>query len=48
MQRQPLLGLFDAVIMKFVVYRARAQRFEKIRADFFRKLACVNGDVDER
>ena len=43
-QREPFLGLLDAVVMKFVVHAASAQRGEKVAPDIFRELAAVNRD----
>src|SRR6185312_1609983 len=47
-QSEPFLGLLDAVVVKFVIHGARAERVQQIATDFFRKLAGVNGHVNER
>jgi hypothetical protein len=47
-QRQPSLGLFDAVVVELVVDPTRAERFEQIAPDILRELAGVNGDLDKR
>jgi len=41
-QGQPLLGLLDAVVMKFVVHLAAAERGEEIPRHVFRELAGVD------
>ena len=46
MQRQPLLRLLDAVVMKLVVHLPPAQRFEQIASHSIWKLAVVNGYAD--
>ena len=47
-QRQPLLGLLDAVVVELVVHPARAQRLEQIAPHVLRKLAGVDGHLDKR
>jgi len=42
MQREPFLRLLDAVVVEFVVYFPRAERFEQIAPDVFWKLAFVD------
>ena len=46
-QRQPLLGLFNAVVMELVVHLVCVQRPQQIPPDVFRKLAGVNGYPSE-
>ena len=47
-QRQPLLGLLDAVVMELVVHLARAQRLQQIAPHILRELAGVNRHLDKR
>ena len=47
MQREPFLGLLHAVIMELMVYAAGAKRLEQVPPDIVRKLALVDGDIDE-
>ena len=47
-QRQPLLGLLDAVVVELVVHPARAQRLQQIAPHILRELAGVNGHLDKR
>ena len=46
-QRQPLLRLFDAVVVKLVIDPSCAQRFQQIAPDLFRELARVNDHVGD-
>ena len=47
-QREPFLGLLDAIVVKLVIHLSRTQRLQQIAAHSFRKLAGVNGDVGNR
>jgi hypothetical protein len=42
MQRKPFLRLPDTVVVKFMVYFSRAERFDQIAPDVPGKLAFVN------
>ena len=47
-QCEPFSGLLDAVVVELVVHAPRAERFQQIAPDFFRKLAGVNPDAGNR
>jgi hypothetical protein len=48
MQREPLHGLFHAIVMKLVINTPQAQGFEQLRPDPFRELARMNFDSRRR
>jgi hypothetical protein len=46
MEGQPLLRLFDAVVVEFVMDPAGVKRGQQIAPDLFRELAGVNRDMN--
>src|SRR5262249_33665457 len=46
-QRQPLVRLLDAVVMKFVVYLTLAQGFDEVSLDVFGELTRMDSQVGE-
>jgi hypothetical protein len=46
-QGEPFLGLLDAVVEEFVVQLTRPQRSQQVAPEIFRKLAGMDGHIDQ-